>query len=84
MIRSDRESAVNISTIAIAPSRMYDYYLSNVNDKVTRMFADLGFTDGLTLEIGSATIKLTALAIAAIAGILLNLILPGNEYSFDA
>ncbi len=44
---SDRESAVNISTIAIAPSRMYDYYLSNVNDKVTRMFADLGFTDGL-------------------------------------
>ena len=48
------------------------------------LVSGLGFTDGLTLEIGSATIKLTALAIAAITGILLNLILPGNEYSFEA
>lgn len=42
----------------------------------------LGFTDGLTFTIGGAEITLTALAIAAIAGILLNAILPGNDYEF--
>lgn len=42
----------------------------------------LGFSDGLTFKIGGATITLTALAVAAIAGILLNAILPGNDYTF--
>ena len=42
----------------------------------------LGFSSGLTFRIGSASITLTALAIAAIAGILLNAILPGNDYEF--
>lgn len=42
----------------------------------------LGFKDGLTFTIGSASITLTALAIAAIAGIILNAILPGNDYEF--
>ena len=42
----------------------------------------LGFTDGLTFHIGSASITLTSLAIAAIAGILLNAILPGNDFHF--
>lgn len=42
----------------------------------------LGFADGLTFTIGSTSITLTALAIAAIAGILLNAILPGNDYEF--
>lgn len=42
----------------------------------------LGFSDGLTFNVGSASITLTALAIAAIAGILLNAILPGNDYEF--
>ena len=42
----------------------------------------LGFGDGLTFEIGGTSITLTALAIAAIAGILLNAILPGNDYEF--
>ena len=42
----------------------------------------LGFGDGLTFQIGSASITLTALAIAAIAGIVLNMILPGNDYEF--
>ena len=32
--------------------------------------------------IGGTTVTLTALAIAAIAGILLNMILPGNDYEF--
>lgn len=42
----------------------------------------LGFTGGLTFQIGSASITLTSLAIAAIAGIALNAILPGNDYQF--
>lgn len=42
----------------------------------------LGFTDGITFTIGDASITLTALAIAAIAGIALNAILPGNDYEF--
>lgn len=42
----------------------------------------LGFSDGLTFTIAGTPITLTALAIAAIAGILLNIILPGNDYEF--
>ncbi len=42
----------------------------------------LGFSSGLTFTIGGTSITLTALAIAAIAGILLNIILPGNDYEF--
>ena len=42
----------------------------------------LGFSSGLTFNIGSTSITLTALAIAAIAGIILNAILPGNDYEF--
>lgn len=42
----------------------------------------LGFSGGLTFHIGEASVTLTALAIAAIAGIILNAILPGNDYEF--
>ena len=42
----------------------------------------LGFTGGLTFQVGSASITLTSLAIAAIAGIVLNAILPGNDFHF--
>ena len=42
----------------------------------------LGFSGGLTFEVGGAHITLTALAIAAIAGIALNAILPGKDYEF--
>lgn len=44
----------------------------------------LGFSDGLTFAIGGADITLTGLAIAAIVGILLNAILPGNDYTFGS
>lgn len=44
----------------------------------------LGFSDGLTFNVGGTSITLTALAIAAIAGIVLNMILPGNDYEFEA
>ncbi len=44
----------------------------------------LGFSGGLTFEVGGASITLTALAIAAIAGIVLNAILPGKDYEFGS
>ena len=43
----------------------------------------LGFGDGLTFTVAGTSITLTALSIAAIAGILLNIILPGNDYEFN-
>lgn len=43
----------------------------------------LGFSKGLTFSIGETTITLTSLAIAAIAGIVLNAILPGKDYEYD-
>ena len=44
----------------------------------------LGLTAGITFTIGSVTVTLSALAVAAIAGILLNAIFPGKDYVFDA
>lgn len=44
----------------------------------------LGFSDGLTFTVGGTSITLTGLALAAIFGILLNAILPGNDYVFGA
>ena len=44
----------------------------------------LGFsaTGGITFTVGSASITLTGLAIAALAGVILNAVLPGNDYRF--
>lgn len=42
----------------------------------------LGFSKGLTFVIAGTSITLSGIAIAAIAGILLNMILPGNNYEF--
>ena len=44
----------------------------------------LGFssTGGITFAVGSAEITLTGLAIAALCGVILNAILPGNDYEF--
>ena len=46
----------------------------------------LGFNGvgGISIPVGSVTISLSGLAIAAILGILLNAILPGNDYEFDS
>ena len=46
------------------------------------LVSGLGFSNGLTFNVGSASITLTALSIAAILGILLNAVLPGNDYEF--
>lgn len=42
----------------------------------------LGFSNGITFTVAGTSITLTSLAIAAIAGIVLNIILPGNDYEF--
>ncbi len=44
------------------------------------MVCGLGFSNGLTFTIGSTSITLTGLALAAIFGILLNAILPGKDF----
>jgi len=41
----------------------------------------LGFSSGLTFNVGSTPVTLTGLALAAIFGILLNAILPGKDFS---
>lgn len=46
------------------------------------LVSGLGFSNGLTFTVFGTSITLTGLAIAAIAGILLNAILPGNDYIF--
>ena len=46
------------------------------------MVCGLGLGDGATFTIGGVTITLTALAIASIVGIVLNAVLPGNDYEF--
>ncbi|WP_026652513.1 uracil-xanthine permease family protein [Butyrivibrio proteoclasticus] len=46
------------------------------------LVSGLGIPDGISITIGSTVIHLTSLAIAAIIGILLNAILPGNDYDF--
>ena len=43
----------------------------------------LGLTGGATFAIGGINVTITGLAMAAIAGILLNVILPGQDYEFD-
>ena len=46
----------------------------------------LGFSSvgGITFMVGDATITLTGLAIAALAGVILNAVLPGNDYVFGS
>ena len=48
------------------------------------LVSGLGFTDGLTFQIGGASLTLTSLAIAAIAGIALNALLPGNDFQYGS
>ena len=46
------------------------------------LVSGLGFADGLTFTVAGTSITLTSLAIASIAGIVLNAVLPGNDYEF--
>ncbi|NBI79348.1 uracil-xanthine permease [Anaerotruncus colihominis] len=49
------------------------------------MISGLGFNSigGITFHVGSASITLSGLAVAALLGILLNAIFPGNDYEFS-
>ena len=46
------------------------------------LVAALGLGSAATFTIGSVTISLSALAVASIAGIILNAILPGKDFNF--
>ena len=48
------------------------------------LVAALGMSAGITFNVGSVAITLSGLAVASIAGILLNAILPGKDYVFKA
>ena len=45
-------------------------------------FRPFSSTGGITFTVGGADVTLTGLAIAALAGVILNAILPGNDYQF--
>ena len=42
----------------------------------------INYSGAVTFQVGSATISLSGLAVAALVGILLNAILPGKDYEF--
>ncbi len=46
------------------------------------LVSGLGFSGGLTFAVGGTSVTLTGLAIAALAGMILNAVLPGNDYVF--
>lgn len=46
------------------------------------LVSGLGFSSGITFNIGQTPVTLTGLAIAAIVGVALNAILPGKDYEF--
>lgn len=46
------------------------------------LVSGLGFSNGITFTIAGTSVTLTSLAIAALLGIALNAILPGNDYNF--
>lgn len=47
------------------------------------LVSGLGFSNGITFTIAGTGITLTGLAIAALAGIVLNAVLPGKDYTFE-
>jgi uracil permease len=49
---------------------------------VSGLGISMGAAGGIVFNVGSATINLSGLAVAAILGILLNAILPGKDYEF--
>jgi uracil permease len=46
------------------------------------LVSGLGFGAGIVFNIGNTSITLTGLALAALVGIVLNAVLPGNDYQF--
>ncbi len=48
------------------------------------LVSGLGFSDGITFQVAGTSITLTALAVAALVGIITNAILPGKDYEFES
>ncbi len=46
------------------------------------LVSGLGFSNGITFTVFGTSVTLTSLAIAALLGIVLNAVLPGNDYNF--
>ncbi len=46
------------------------------------LVSGLGFSNGITFTVAGTSVTLTSLAIAALLGIVLNAVLPGNDYNF--
>ena len=72
---------------AIGVRNMYENHVSLAKSRnliivSVVMVCGLGITDGIAFMIGSTSITLTGMAIAAIAGIILNAILPGKDYEY--
>ena len=47
------------------------------------LVSGLGFADGITFTVAGTSVTLTGLAIAALAGIIMNAILPRKDYEFN-
>ena len=56
----------------------------NIIIAATILVTALGFNSvgGLSFQVGEATITITGLALAAVLGIFLNAVIPGNDYEF--
>ena len=61
---------------------------SHARTQIASVPTEMGYgyypTMPVEVTVGGATITLTALAIAALAGVILNAILPGKDYTFGA
>ena len=63
-----------------------EYFIKEFHSLIVILVCALGFNSvgGVSFAVAGVTINLSGLAVAAIAGILLNAVLPGNDYEFDA
>ena len=66
----------------MARDEFADERLSILDQVAEKVSVSVTADNGISFEVGGTSITLTALSIAAIAGILLNIILPGNDYTF--
>ena len=57
---------------------------TNSRNVIMVLAIGINYSGAVSFNVGSATISLSGLAVAAIAGILLNAILPGKDYEFGA
>ena len=81
-----KATAAYADRIIEAASRLKDADDCLEKVRITAELASLVSEDagGVTFMVGDAAITLTGLAIAALCGVILNAILPGNDYEFGS